>query len=129
MTWTYEGDPAVSSLAAVRFHIGDTNTRRQLLSDEEINYILSEESNTRKAAISCLVSLIAKFSTRGDLGLGRYRWNVENVIPSLREALRILRIQSTDGKSFYSGSSQKEPIFRRGIHDNEGRKVGKNTWD
>lgn len=40
MTWTYSGNPASSTLDAARFWVQDTDTNRQLLSNEEINYLI-----------------------------------------------------------------------------------------
>lgn len=63
MTWTYAGDPSATSLAAVRFLIGDTNTLDQQLNDAEINFALSESgSNKYDAAIYCCDALAAKYS-------------------------------------------------------------------
>ena len=42
MTFTYSGNPSNSPLDEVRFYIQDTNTSDQLLSDEEINYLIAK---------------------------------------------------------------------------------------
>lgn len=41
MTWTYAGDPTASPLAELRFIIQDTDTTLQLLSDEELQYLIT----------------------------------------------------------------------------------------
>jgi hypothetical protein len=41
MSWTYAG-PSTSNKDAVRFLVGDTDSTAQLLSDEEITYLLTE---------------------------------------------------------------------------------------
>ena len=60
MTWTYSGDPSNSTVDEVRFLIGDTDTSDQLLSDEEITYLISVHvdqgasySNYLAASASC----------------------------------------------------------------------------
>ncbi len=54
MTFTYEGDPAVSDIAKIRFLVGDTDSTDQLLSDEEIAYLLDRDSRILGAsALAC----------------------------------------------------------------------------
>jgi len=42
VTWTYSGDPATSDLDEVRFWTQDVVVGRQLLSDEEINFLIEK---------------------------------------------------------------------------------------
>ena len=44
-TWTYTGNPASSNLDAVRYLVADTNNQSQMVSDEEINWTLSDTGN------------------------------------------------------------------------------------
>jgi hypothetical protein len=61
MTWSYSGNPGSSKLDEVRFLIQDTDTNDELLSNEEINYLLTAYSNDAYgAAIASVVALIAK---------------------------------------------------------------------
>lgn len=77
MTFTYSGNPGASALDEVRFLIQDTDTDDQLLSDEEINYLLSAyDDDAFGAAIAAVTSLIAQAArvqeeskTVGDLSL------------------------------------------------------------
>ena len=62
MTWTYSGDPGSSELDEVRFLIQDTDTDDQLLSDEELTYLLDSYGDPYSAAIAAVVSLIGKAS-------------------------------------------------------------------
>lgn len=50
MTWTYSGNPGASTLDQVRFLLGDTNTTRQLFSDEEITWTLTVQTAPYLAA-------------------------------------------------------------------------------
>jgi len=50
MAWSYDGDPSVSSKDHVRFLIGDTYSGDPLVSDEEINFALTQEANPYRAA-------------------------------------------------------------------------------
>lgn len=62
MTWTYSGNPGASTLDEVRFLIQDTNTDDQLLSDEEIEYLIDVYGDPYSAAVAAVVSLIGKAS-------------------------------------------------------------------
>lgn len=42
MGWTYSGDPDTSPKDEVRFHLQDTDTGFQLLTDEEISWLIAE---------------------------------------------------------------------------------------
>jgi hypothetical protein len=62
MTFTYSGNPGASALDEVRFLIQDTDSNDQLLSNEEINYLLSVYTDPYLTAISCVTTLIAQAS-------------------------------------------------------------------
>lgn len=67
MAWSYSGNPASSALDKVRFLIGDTDTNNQLLSNEEITWLLSEwNNNAYVAAANAAYSLSAEFSGKSD---------------------------------------------------------------
>lgn len=78
MTWTYSGDPGASALDEVRFLIQDTDTNDQLLTDEELNYLIDGYGDSYSAAVAAVVSLIGQASRSaaesksvGDLSLSR----------------------------------------------------------
>lgn len=78
MTWTYSGNPGASALDEVRFLIQDTNQDDQLLSNEEIEYLIEVYIDPYSAAVAAVVSLIGKASRQeeeskkvGDLTLSR----------------------------------------------------------
>tara|TARA_A100001391_G_scaffold70347_3_gene44940 strand:- start:1682 stop:2125 length:444 start_codon:yes stop_codon:yes gene_type:complete len=62
MTWTYSGDPANNDRDKVRFLVFDTDTNEQLLSDEEIAWLLSEQTNVYLAAANAAEVIAAKFA-------------------------------------------------------------------
>lgn len=45
MAWTYTGDPGSSAKDEIRFILGDIDSTDPQLSDEEINYMLSQNSD------------------------------------------------------------------------------------
>lgn len=61
MTNTYTGNPADSSKDAVRFWIQDTAAPWKL-TDEEINYTISQFTNPMLAAASCANALAARYA-------------------------------------------------------------------
>lgn len=70
MTWTYSGNPADSTLDKIRFYIGDTDTNYQLLSDEEINFIIDEHTNTYKILSILCYTLATKYARAVDKEIG-----------------------------------------------------------
>lgn len=51
MTWSYSGDPSVSEKDAIRFYIGDIDDSLQLLSDEDIAFLMNTWGPKYKSAI------------------------------------------------------------------------------
>lgn len=48
--WTYSGNPSASAKDSVRFLCGDTDNRDQMLSDEEIEFLVARHSSVDHAA-------------------------------------------------------------------------------
>lgn len=76
MAWTYSGDPGSSTRDEVRFLIQDTDTAEQLLTDEELDYLISVWTDAYAAAVAAVSALIAQASRQveeskrvGDLSL------------------------------------------------------------
>lgn len=65
MGWSYSGNPGASGKDAVRFLIQDTNTNKQLVQDEEIEWTLTQEANVYTAAASICSQLVIKFGGGG----------------------------------------------------------------
>lgn len=76
MSWTYSGDPASSDRDEVRFLIGDTDANNQLLSDEELDYLIATNPDqgsaysNYKAAAQASLATAAKFSQLMDKTVG-----------------------------------------------------------
>jgi len=60
MAWTYSGNPASSTRDLVRFLISDTDVDDQLLSNEELDYLVTVWSDGFAAAIAAVRQLIAQ---------------------------------------------------------------------
>lgn len=76
MTWTYDvGKLATSPLMQVRRMIGDVLPGEQKMQDEEINYILTQYSNTYSAAAEVCRNLSAQYAMQVDLVTGELKTN------------------------------------------------------
>jgi hypothetical protein len=67
VSWSYTGDPASSNKDLVRFLLRDTLSTDQLLSDEEINYLVATWVDPYEAARNGALTLMAKFVRQADL--------------------------------------------------------------
>ncbi len=63
-TWTYSGDPATSDRDAVRFLVQDTNDEDQLLSDEEVDYLLAQHGDVGATAVAACLALATRYAQR-----------------------------------------------------------------
>ena len=91
MTWTYSGNPADSDRDKVRFLVFDTDTNEQLLSDEEIAWLLTEQTNVYLAAANAAEAIAAKFAkdiTRSAVGLSATVGNRAQFYLNLANKLR-----------------------------------------
>ncbi len=71
MSWSYSGNPGHSSRDQVRFLIGDTNSRDQLLLDGEIDWLLSlYNGSPLLAAIRGCETIMSKFARMADETVG-----------------------------------------------------------
>jgi len=66
MTWSYNSAALSVALNRVRLEIGDTDTNRQLLQDEEITQIISEESTFLNQIAKCCRLICALVSADAD---------------------------------------------------------------
>jgi len=67
MTFTYDLTTP-TDLTRVRYHIGDTDEVTAIFSDEEIDFVLDEESNDVGATVvSCINAVIAKLAHEPDM--------------------------------------------------------------
>ena len=69
MTWSYD-DTLTEDRDKVRFYVQDVDTNEQLLSDEEIAFLLESEGTVRAAAIVAAETLAGKFARFADSAVG-----------------------------------------------------------
>ena len=74
MTWTYDVTTlSTDTTAQVRFLVGDTDSSDQLITDEEVDYAITEEGSTRSAAAMVADALAAEFARKADKQVGQLR--------------------------------------------------------
>ena len=145
MTWTYSGNPADSDRDKVRFLVFDTDTNDQLLSNEEIAWLLSEQTNVYLAAANAAEVIAAKFAkdiTRSAVGLSATVGNRAQFYLDLADTLRDqggttnqraevfaggLTVSGKD--SLDSDSDAVQPSFRIGEFDWNGGSEGQDWTD
>lgn len=69
MTWSYDDTDLSTDKNKVRFLVGDTDTNDQLVSDEEIAYALTVNSNPFSASAIIARSIQSKFSRLADTSI------------------------------------------------------------
>ena len=138
MSWSYSGDPSSSNKDAVRFLLGDTDAEQPLISDEEVEYILSLEANVIRAAAIGAESIAGKFSSKVDRSIGDFSESLSDLASQYLELARKLRKQAKQTSSFkavpFAGGISKDvkktlekdtdrvkPSFSRGMMENERR--------
>lgn len=117
MTWSYSGDPASGDVDAVRFEIPDTDESVELVSDEEIEYALTEESGVIGAAARCCEIVARKFAQQADVATGDVKLTYSKQAENLALRAKELREQAVGTHAPYSGSqsiSRKEALAEDG---------------
>ena len=69
MTWSYD-DTLSEDRDKVRFYVQDTNQDEQILSDEEIAFLLTSEGSVRAAAIVAADTIAGKYARFVDSAVG-----------------------------------------------------------
>lgn len=132
MTWTYDEHALDQNLNRIRLEIGDTDTDRPLLKNEEIDLIISEVSNFNLRVAGCCRLICSLFAGKPE------RFRIEDFSESQKEiydryekmAARY-EARGGGGGAPWTGSieaafkeatkldtSLVKPLFKRGMHDN-----------
>lgn len=90
--WTYSGNPNYNAKDQTRFLVGDTMRSDQLLSDQEIEWLLSQYNNTPiNAAIRATETIISRFSRLADETVGRVKIDYSQKAKAYQITLNMLR--------------------------------------
>lgn len=108
MSFTYSGNPDTSTLDAVRFEVGDTTEKTQLLQDEEILYALKKEGTVLKAAARCAEVLGAKFAREETVRSATFSSNKGMVSEHYKDLAKKLRARSIRPGNFVCPSMTKD---------------------
>ncbi len=79
MAWTYSGDPSLSDLDMVRWHVGDTDVTKQEAQDEEIQASLDRYGSPERAGARVARSLSAKYARLFDKAAGDVRKSLSQI--------------------------------------------------
>ena len=139
MTWTYGNDPENSERDAVRLLVGDTNTNDQLVTDEEVQYALSQSRTVPGAAAFTCRAIAAIFARDVDLDMSGASYSESQRVEHYRDlADRLDRMAMTsplrsgaatpapvatglrrsDVRTARDDSDRVRPQFRQGMFDN-----------
>lgn len=129
MTWSYSGDPSQSDKDAVRFLIQDTDENDQQMSDEEINWLLTENGSSRNTAVAACRVLAARYAGKVDKAVGDLRLSLSQkhqhylaLIKELKSGVTLTAvpyaggISVADKTSYEDDSDRVNPAFRRDLH-------------
>lgn len=119
MSWSYSGDPSTNEKDEVRFVIGDTETEMQLVTDEEIAYLLDEYGSVTSASIEAVKRIIAKLSKKVSKELRSViRIEYSHMVKNYRELLKDLeQSNATASDTGMLSSCTHSAIFDVGMMD------------
>lgn len=114
MSWTYSENPASSTRDQLRFLIQDTDIQDQLLSDGELDYLLTSEGSALSAAARAAEILVARFSKEMDEKVGGVSVNFSQRAESYRKLMADLkrRIALKSAMPYAGGISQSDKDAR-----------------
>ncbi len=129
MTWTFNATSITTDLAKVRSRCGDVNTNDQLLTDEQINAILSDNPDLDEAAaISCeeIIAKLARDVDRSNLGMSASRSQKIQHFTDVADRLRgraVAKVSfggasDSDKDTIESDADFPLPLIRRTQNDN-----------
>lgn len=135
MAFTWTGIPGASTIEKIRFEIGDTiNTATNpcKFQDEEITYAYDQEHSIFGAAARLCEQLATQYSDAADRTMGPLRVNMTSRANAYMAKAEMLRkrmgkyaepyvggISEAKKAIFEEDSDLIQPIFTKGMHDNE----------
>ncbi len=135
MTWSYSGNPATSDRDKVRFLVFDTDTNEQLINNEEIDWLLTEQTSVYMAAANAAEAIAAKFAkdvTRSAVGLSATVGNRSSFYLRLADTLRAQVGTTNNHGEVFSGGltiSGKDALDGDTDAVQPGFKIGQFDWN
>jgi len=132
MTFTYDMSLlSTDSMTRIRLEIGDTDTNRVLLQDEEINQIIIEQSDFHMQVAECCRLILARIAKEpGKLKIENYFEDITKMGEYYSELAKRHSLLSGSAapwagsidvdykETMEDDTSKVKPLFKRGIHDN-----------
>lgn len=123
MAFSYSGDPSTSPKDRVRFELADTAKNAPILSDEEIDFCITQESTIEGAIAKGAETITAKFRRQVNVRVGQLSLDYQARAQQY-EALALQWRQVAKGANNSMPTSVATegggPFFWRGMHDNPG---------
>lgn len=132
MTWSYSGDPTGNPTDSVRFEVGDTDSTRPMVQDEEIAYALSEQGGVLWAAAAICSALAGRVARDVDRTMGRTGVSASQRALAFRAQGKALRIRAasyavpvaggltkTDRQNRDEDLEAVKPAFTRELHEDK----------
>ena len=130
MTFTYDVAALSEDLNRIRLEIGDTDSNRPLLDDEEIEEVMTEFDNFNQRVGKCLRLICAIFaSEHKSIRLEGFAENYADAYNHFKDLA--VRYERLGGGGPWAGSTNEAfkeateldtsivtPFFKRGLHDN-----------
>jgi hypothetical protein len=107
LQFTYNFDPQNVPADAVRWHVGDTDSRRPLVDDREISYALTKGGDiVEQASIIILKQLANKFAREADISVGEVSKSLGDISDKFRSRAEDMESDlSTRSLPFFGGRS------------------------
>lgn len=103
MAWTYTNNPSGVQRDEVRFLLGDTDVTDQLVTDEEIAYLISVRGSSLGAAIGACEALEARYAREADQRVGFLSLSASQKAAGFRALALTLRRRQTVTAIPYAG--------------------------
>lgn len=101
---TYGNDPANSTTDQVRFLVGDTDPSKAYLSDEEIEFLVSDAGSATKAAPRAARAIAARCSRDVTYSTGEASKNLSDLVKHYRDLAKELEARlDLGGLTVYAG--------------------------
>ena len=130
MSFTYDVDQLSSSaMMRLRLELGDTDSDRALLQDEEIRQIIDEESNFHLRVIACCRLILAKIAKNPEsYQVEGYSESNRNMVNHYKDLIHmhsargggtpwVGSIETSFKDDTADDTTLVKPLFKRGMHD------------
>jgi hypothetical protein len=134
MGWSYDANLSEPK-NEVRFLIGDTDSTKPQLQDEEIQFLIDSSGSAASAAMSACRALAAKYARRVHEEVGDLRLFSEQMFSHYERLLTAMKLNLTSGnldalpsaggvyaaekETYAANATLVQSSFSRGMHDYE----------